>query len=131
MEFEVPLAWNGRQIFLRFDGVKSAYYCWLNGVLVGYSQDSMSATEFDITPLAIKGGKNLLAVEVFRWSDGSYLERQDFWDISGIYRDVTLFSTPKMHLRDIQINTSLDATLTTGIVTTFPFSSPRVSNRNE
>ncbi|MHA1377355.1 MAG: glycoside hydrolase family 2 TIM barrel-domain containing protein [Candidatus Helarchaeota archaeon] len=98
-EFLIPEAWEGREIFIHFDGVKSAFYIWINGEHVGYSQGSMTPAEFDITKY-IKKGKNVLAVEVYRWSDGSYLEDQDMWRFSGIYRDVYLFSTPKVHLQD-------------------------------
>ena len=76
--FQISENWRGQKIFLRFDGVKSAFYVWINGYLVGYSQDSMGASEFDITQYVKIGGDNLIAVQVFRWSDGSYLERQVF-----------------------------------------------------
>ncbi|MCF2143079.1 MAG: DUF4981 domain-containing protein [Candidatus Heimdallarchaeota archaeon] len=97
--FELPKEWVGRQIFLHFAGVKSAFYVWLNGKFVGYSQGSMTPAEFDITDF-LQAGENLLAVEVYRWSDGSYLEDQDMWRFSGIFRDVFIFATPKIHLRD-------------------------------
>jgi beta-galactosidase len=106
-EFTVSPAWNGRQIFIHFAGVSSAFYVWVNGQKVGYSQDSMTPAEFDITDF-IKEGKNLLAVEVYRWSDGSYLEDQDMWRLSGIYRDVFLYSTPKIHIRDFFVKSDLD-----------------------
>jgi len=81
--FEVPAEWRGRRVFLKFGGVASAFYVWVNGRKVGYSEDSRLPSEFDITPY-IKPGANLLAVEVYRWSDGSYMEDQDFWRMSGI-----------------------------------------------
>ncbi len=106
-EFEIPSEWSGRQIFLHFAGVKSAFYIWVNGEKVGYSQGSMTPAEFNITKF-VKLGKNQLAVEVYRWSDGSYLEDQDMWRFSGIYRDVFLFSTPQVHIRDFFIFCDLD-----------------------
>lgn len=97
--FVIPIEWADRQVFLHFAGVKSAFYVWLNGKQVGYSQGSMTPAEFNITQYLIKN-VNLLAVEVYRWSDGSYLEDQDMWRFSGIYRDVSLFSTPTIHIKD-------------------------------
>ena len=106
-EFTVPEQWRGRQVFIHFEGVKSAFYLWINGQKVGYSQDSMTPAEFNITPY-LKKGKNILAVEVYRWSDGSYLEDQDMWRFSGIYRPVFLFATPPVHLRDFFVRSELD-----------------------
>ena len=106
--FSVPEEWRGRKIFIHFDGVESAFYLWINGKKAGYSQGSRTPAEFDITPY-LKPGKNLLAAEVYRWSDGSYLECQDFWRLSGIFRNVYLFSTPKTHIRDFEVVTDLDA----------------------
>ncbi len=97
--FEIPEGWDGRETFIHFAGVKSAFYIWVNGKKVGYSQGSMTPAEFDISKYIVPG-KNVLAVEVYRWSDGSYLEDQDFWRLSGIYRDVYLYSVPKVHLWD-------------------------------
>lgn len=113
--FTVPEAWHGRQIFLTFDGVDSAFHLWVNGQAVGYSQDSRTPAEFNLTPY-IQPGENLLAVRVYRWSAGSYLEDQDFWRLSGIYRDVYLWSAPAQHVRDFAVQTDLagdyvDATL--------------------
>ncbi len=105
--FTIPKNWNGREIFINFNGVKSAFYIWVNGKKVGYSQGSMTPAEFNLTPY-LKKGNNVLAVEVYRWSDGSYLEDQDMWRLSGIYRDVYLFSTPKLHIRDYFIKSNLD-----------------------
>ena len=96
--FEVPPSWKGRRIVLRFDGVLSAYYVWVDGRPVGYAEDSFLPSEFDITGhLADSpaGGRHTLAVEVYRWCDGSYLEDQDFFRFSGIFRGVTLWSMPK------------------------------------
>jgi beta-galactosidase len=106
--FTVPAQWKDREVFLHFEGVMSAMYVWVNGREVGYSEDSMTPAEFDITPY-LQPGENVLAAEVYRWCDGSYLEDQDFWRLSGIYRDVFLFSTPRVHLRDFLVRTDLDA----------------------
>ncbi|NVM53447.1 MAG: DUF4981 domain-containing protein, partial [Candidatus Helarchaeota archaeon] len=108
-EFEIPDEWKTRQIFIHFAGVKSAFYIWINGEKVGYSQGSMTPAEFNITKF-VKPGKNLLTVEVYRWSDGSYLEDQDTWRFSGIYRDVFLFSTSMVHIRDFFVYCDLDET---------------------
>ncbi len=106
-EFTVPAEWKDRQIFIHFEGVKSAFYLWINGRKVGYSQGSMTPAEFNITKY-LRTGKNILAAEVYRWSDGSYIEDQDMWRLSGLYRDVYLFSTPSVHLRDFFIRCDLD-----------------------
>jgi len=106
-EFTIPAGWQGRQVFIHFDGVKSAFYLWLNGERVGYSQGSMTPAEFNITKY-LRDGKNILAAEVYRWSDGSYLEDQDMWRLSGIYRSVYLFSTPAVHICDFFVRTELD-----------------------
>ncbi|MDD4870235.1 MAG: glycoside hydrolase family 2 TIM barrel-domain containing protein [Kiritimatiellae bacterium] len=105
--FDVPGNWSGRQIFITFDGVNSFFYLWINGQSVGLSKDSRTPAEFDITKY-VKSGRNILAVENFRWCDGSYLEDQDFWRMSGIYRDVYLWSTPLQHIRDFEVKTELD-----------------------
>jgi beta-galactosidase/beta-glucuronidase len=106
--FEVPRGWRGRRIYLRFDGVGSAFHLWVNGSRVGYSQDSRLPAEFDITD-HLHEGTNTLAARVYRWSDGSYLEDQDFWRLSGVYRDVTLWSAPPTHLWDYEVRAQLDA----------------------
>ncbi len=108
-EFEVPANWNGRRVFLNFDGVDSAFYVWVNGQKVGYNANSRNGAEFDITPLLKPGQKNTLAVEVYRYSAGSYLEDQDMWRLSGIFRNVTLWSAPVVHVRDFRVTTDLDA----------------------
>ena len=105
-EFEIPSSWEERRVFIHFDGVESAFYIWVNGEKIGYSQGSRTPAEFDITK-AVKPGKNVVAVEVYRWSDGSYLECQDFWRLSGIYRGVYLFSTEDLHIRDFYIRPDL------------------------
>jgi beta-galactosidase len=106
--FRPPAAWNGRQTFLDFDGVNSAFYVWVNGQKVGYSQDSRLPAEFNITKY-LKPGENTVAVEVYRWSDGSYMEDQDFWRMSGIFRNVTLVSRAPLYVRDFQVRTPLDS----------------------
>lgn len=93
-----------RQTFLRFEGVMSAFYVWVNGEKVGYSQGSMEPSEFNVTPY-LKAGKNEIAVEVYKYSDGSYLEDQDFWRFGGIHRDVWLYSTPNVRIRDFAVRT--------------------------
>ena len=105
--FIIPSNWLEREVIIHFAGVKSAFYIWINGRKVGYSQGSMTPAEFNITDF-INVGNNILAVEVYRWSDGSYLEDQDMWRFSGIYRDVYLFSTPKVHIRDHFAQCELD-----------------------
>jgi beta-galactosidase len=105
--FEIHADWAGKKIILHFAGVQSAFYVWLNGKNVGYSEGSMTPAEFDLTEYLIQG-KNLLAVEVINWSDGSYLEDQDFWRISGIFRDVYIYAQPQFHIKDFKVDTYLD-----------------------
>lgn len=102
--FNLPKDWLAGQTFLRFDGVMSAFHVWVNGQMVGYSQSSFDAAEFNITPY-LKQGRNLVAVQVYKYSDGSYLEDQDYWRFGGIQRDVTLFHTPDITLSDVAIRT--------------------------
>ncbi|MFX1409178.1 MAG: glycoside hydrolase family 2 TIM barrel-domain containing protein [Promethearchaeota archaeon] len=114
-EFIIPSIWNEREIFIHFAGVKSAFYLWINGHFVGYSQGSMTPAEFNITKY-VGEGCNVLAVEVYRWSDGSYLEDQDMWRFSGIFRDVFLFATPKVHIRDFFLYCNLDGAYRDGVI---------------
>ena len=107
-EFDVPQNWNGRRIFITFDGVDAAFFLWINGEKVGYSVNSRNAAEFDVTKY-VKPGKNMVAAEVYRYCTGSYLEDQDMWRLSGIFRNVTLWSTPNVHVRDFFVKTDLDA----------------------
>ncbi len=107
-KFTVPAAWAGRDVFLRFDGVYSAYYVWVNGEKVGYAEDSKLPSEFNITK-HLRPGENVLAVEVYRWCDGSYLEDQDMFRFSGIYRDVSIFAAPKVRLDDFLVKQTFDA----------------------
>ncbi|MDE6638828.1 MAG: beta-galactosidase, partial [Muribaculaceae bacterium] len=106
-EFDVTPEMLGKNITLCFEGVKSAMYVWINGKKVGYSQNSMSPAEFDITSF-IRPGNNRLAVEVYRWSDGSYLEDQDMWRLSGIFRPVSLFVRPNVHISDFKVDSELN-----------------------
>jgi beta-galactosidase len=105
--FVLPDGWLGRRIHLRFGGVDSAFYVWVNGRRLGYSEDSRLPAEFDVTS-AVTTGRNVLAVEVYRWSDGSLVEDQDMFRLSGIFRDVSLWSTAAQHVRDFEIHTDLD-----------------------
>lgn len=105
--FKVPGDWNGRKIFIHFDGIQSAAFVWLNGKYVGYHEDGMTPAEFDITSKVDKG-ENTIAVMVLRWSDGSYLEDQDMFRFSGIYRNVYIYSKPELTVRDLFIKTDFD-----------------------
>ncbi len=107
VRFTVPAGWNGRRVYLHFDGVDSCFYAWLNGTKLGYHEDSRTPAEFDITP-HLHEGENLLAVEVYRFGDGAFLEDQDMWRMSGIFRDVYLWSTGAQHVRDFEVHTDLD-----------------------
>ncbi len=105
--FTVPPEWEGLEVFLVFGAVKSAFYVWVNGEKVGYSQDAKTPAEWNITRF-LKPGTNVLAAEVYRWSDGSYLECQDFWRMSGIERDVYLTASPPVRIRDVFVRAGLD-----------------------
>ena len=104
-DFILPDNWDGKSIFLHFDGVYSAMYVWVNGHQVGYSEGANNGAEFNITGY-VKKGHNDIAVEVYRWSDGSYIEDQDMFRLSGIHRRVYLFATPKLHIQDFAIHTT-------------------------
>ena len=106
--FDLPKGWEAHRTFIHFGGIYSAAFVYLNGQYVGYSQGSNNVAEFDLTKY-LRPGKNRLAVQVFRWSDGSYLECQDMFRMSGIFRDVYLYSTPKTAVRDHYITSHLDA----------------------
>ncbi len=105
--FTVPDDWTGRRLYLRFEGVDSAFFVWINGRRVGYGQGSRVPTEFDITE-HVTPGENVIAVRVYRWSDGSYLEDQDMWWLSGIFRDVCLIAVAPAHIYDLAVRTELD-----------------------
>lgn len=104
--FTIPENWKGQEIILHFGAVSSAMYVWVNEQMVGYSQDSKTPAEFNITKY-LKKGTNSLAVEVYRWSDGSYLEDQDFWRMSGMTRDVFLMARNTQHIRDYRVSSPL------------------------
>lgn len=106
--FSIPDSWKGKQVFLHFAGAQSTLEVWINGKKTGYHEDGMTPAEFNITSYLQKG-ENTLSAKVINWSDGSYLEDQDYWRLSGIYRDVFLFCTPEVHIRDFQVKTDLDS----------------------
>lgn len=105
--FIIPSAWNGMNITLHFGAVSSAFSVWLNGMFVGYSEDSFLSSEFNITPY-LRKGENVLSVQVIRWSDGSYLEDQDHWRLSGIQREVFLMAEPTLRIADFHWQATLD-----------------------
>jgi len=115
-EFTVPAEWAGREIIAHFGSVTSNLYLWVNGKFVGYSEDSKLEPEFDITRYVKPGEKNLFAFQVFRWCDGTYLECQDFWRLSGVARDNYLYSRPKKHISDVRITSDLDADYADGVL---------------
>ncbi len=115
--FELPSGWDGRRVFLHFNAGTSGMYVWINSRKVGYSQVTKSPVEFDITDY-IKPGRNILAVEVYRWTDGSYLEDQDFWRLSGIDRDVFLYSTAGTRIFDFFVKAGLDQKYKNGRIET-------------
>lgn len=106
-KFTITKTWNNKEIILRFEGVKSAAYIWVNGKRAGYNEGGFEPAEFNITPFIVKG-ENDLAVQVLRFSDGSYLENQDMWRLSGIFRDVKLYALPKTYIHDYYVTTDLD-----------------------
>src|SRR5690554_3312486 len=113
-EIDIPADWDEREIFLNLDGAKSGVYVYINGKEVGYSEDSKTSAEFNISSY-VNIGKNSLVLKIFRWSTGSYLEAQDFWRISGIERDVFLWSQPKTSLRDFRVKSTLDDSYKKGL----------------
>ena len=113
-DIDIPADWDGRDIYLHLAGAKSGVYVYINGQEVGYSEDSKNPAEFLINNY-VKPGKNVLTVKIFRWSTGSYLECQDFWRMSGIERDVYLYSQPKAALKDFRVKSTLDDSYKNGI----------------
>ncbi|MEN1783861.1 MAG: glycoside hydrolase family 2 TIM barrel-domain containing protein [Bacteroidota bacterium] len=114
--FQIPATWDKKEVYLVFGGVNSAYYVWINGQQVGYAEGSKTAKTFNVTEF-ITSGENDLSVEVYRYCDGSYLEDQDFWRLSGIERDVFLYAVPKIHLSNVKINGTLtEDTYTNGLL---------------
>ncbi len=112
--FTIPDDWDGKQVFIHFGAVSSNLKLWINEQFVGYSEDSKTPAEFDVTSY-LKEGENTLAAEIFRWSDASYLEDQDFWRLSGITRDVYLEARNPQHIADFRIGSGLDKTYTNGM----------------
>jgi len=115
-EFYLSPDLEGEQNLIRFEGVDSAFYLWLNGEYIGYSQGSRLAAEFDLSEYLNYGGENTLAVKVIKWSDGSYLEDQDMWWLSGIFRDVYLYSQPFFQIEDFKIESEFKRNLELGIL---------------
>ena len=113
---EIDKVFEDLQIFLNIGGAKSCFYLWVNGEFVGYSEDAKTNSEFDITEFVKFGERNLIALQVFKWSDGSYFECQDFWRLSGIERDITLSAQPKTHILDYKVVADLDSTYQNGIL---------------
>ena len=111
--FELPACWKGMGVRISFQGVESGFSVWLNGSWVGYSEDSFTPTDFDLTPF-LKEGRNRLAVLDFKWTSGSWLEDQDMYRFSGIFRDVFLYAVPAVHLEDLRILSGLDDSFRTG-----------------
>ncbi|MET0365871.1 MAG: glycoside hydrolase family 2 TIM barrel-domain containing protein [Sphingobium sp.] len=106
-DIDLPAGWGGQDVILHIGAAGSAYYVWVNGQKVGYSEDSKLPSEFDVTP-HLRAGRNSIAIQIFRWSDGSYLEDQDFWRVSGIERDVFLMAAPRTRIRDVFVHAGLD-----------------------
>lgn len=113
--FEVPEDWDGREVFICFDGVDSFFYLWINGQYVGFSKNSRNAARFNITRY-LRKGKNDVSVEVYRSSDGSFLEAQDMFRLPGIFRTVSIYSTPKLQVRDLVIIPDLDPDYRNGML---------------
>jgi beta-galactosidase len=112
--FNLPTAWDGRRVYLHFESGLAAMYIWINGQYVGYSEITKSPAEFDITPY-IQKGENSIAIEGYRWSDGSYLEDQDFWRLSGFDRSIYLYSTGQIRIRDFFVKGNLDTSYKNGL----------------
>lgn len=112
--FDLPDSWANQEVTIHLGAVKSAYYIWINGKKVGYSQGSKLPAEFNLTPF-LRKGSNSIALEVYRWSDGSYLEDQDFWRLSGIERDVYLYATPRVYIQDFVVISDLDSNYKNGL----------------
>jgi len=113
-EFEIDKELQGKRTFLRFEGVENAFYVWINGQFVGYGEDSFTPTEFEITQY-VTDGINRVAVEVYKHSTGAWLEDQDFWRFSGIFRDVYVYAVPQVHFEDVYVHADLDETYTDGL----------------
>mgnify|MGYP005808315751 FL=1 len=114
-DFTIHADWDGNEIFLHIGAMKSGGFVWLNGAYVGYSQGSKLPSEFNITEFA-KPGNNTIAIQIFRWTDGSYLECQDFWRISGIERSVYIYAQPKLRIKDFEVVSNLDGAYNNGLL---------------
>ncbi len=113
--FKIPNDWKEKEVYIHFGAVKSAFYIWINGKKVGYSQGSKTPAEWNITEF-LNPGENIVAIQVYRWSDGSYLECQDFWRVSGIERDVFLYATPKVYIQDFFVQATLTNDYSDGLL---------------
>jgi Beta-galactosidase/beta-glucuronidase len=113
--FTVPHSWDGREVYINFDGVDSFFYLWINGQYVGFSKNSRNVASFNISSYLQKG-ENVLAVEVYRSSDGSFLEAQDMFRLAGIFRTVQLYSTAKVQVRDLVVKPDLNPSYTDGML---------------
>ncbi|MFY8095954.1 MAG: glycoside hydrolase family 2 TIM barrel-domain containing protein [Niveispirillum sp.] len=113
-DVDIPADWQGRRVFLKFGAAGAAYYVWVNGQRVGYAEDSKLPSEFDVTAHLRPGQRNVVAVELYRFADASYLEDQDFWRVNGMHRSVTLYAAPSTHLRDFEIKAGLTPDARTG-----------------
>ena len=113
---DIDKTWEDKQVILNIGGAKSCFYLWVNGEFVGYSEDAKTNSEFDITRFVKFGERNLIALQVFKWSDGSYFECQDFWRLSGIERSITLYAQPKTHILDYKVVADLDSTYQNGVL---------------
>lgn len=112
---DIPANWDGREVYLNIGAAKSGCYVYVNGILVGYNEDSKNTAEYNLTPYLHKG-ENLVALKIYRWSTGSYLECQDFWRLSGIERDVYVFAQPKVHLFDYRITPIVEHLAEDGLI---------------
>ena len=113
---DIDKTWEDKQVIINIGGAKSCFYLWVNGEFVGYSEDAKTNSEFDITKFVRFGERNLIALQVFKWSDGSYFECQDFWRLSGIERSITLYAQPKTHILDYKVVADLDSTYKNGVL---------------
>ena len=113
---DIEKTWEDKQVIINIGGAKSCFYLWVNGEFVGYSEDAKTNSEFDITRFVKFGERNLIALQVFKWSDGSYFECQDFWRLSGIERSITLYAQPKTHILDYKVVADLDSTYKNGVL---------------
>lgn len=116
-DFDLPADWSGQNVILHIGAAGAAYYVWVNGQKVGYAEDSKLPSDFDVTPY-LKPGRNMVAIQVFRWADGSYMEDQDFWRVSGIERSVRLYAVPQVRVRDLFVRAGLDKDYRDGTLST-------------